>query len=148
MELNGFQENVNSLPERIPSPKIISMETFSIAVTKLAVCAVAALHFGFFYLERFLWTTPRGLKIFRLSPEQAKSSAVLAANQAAYNLLLGVGLLAGLFLEPAHQVAIHSYILSYIFIVGIYGAVTVSRRIFWIQSFPALVALGLVLFTA
>jgi putative membrane protein len=105
------------------------------------ICTVALMHFGFFYLERFLWTKPRGLEIFRLTLEQAQNSAVLAANQAVYNLLLGVGLIFSLFLAPNHQFPLLCYILLFIATVGIYGAVTVSRRIFWLQSAPAIAAL-------
>ena len=44
----------------------------------------------------FLWTTPRGLKVFRQSLDQAKASATLAGNQGLYNGFLAAGLIWGL----------------------------------------------------
>ena len=41
-----------------------------LAVTLTAL--VAALHFGFLVLEMFLWTRSAGMKVFRLSPQQAQ----------------------------------------------------------------------------
>ncbi len=108
------------------------------------VLLVVLLHFYFFYLECFLWTKPKGLSTFRMSLEQAKSSATLAANQGAYNALLAVGLLVGLLLREPYQVALVSYILAFICLAGIFGSLTVSRKIFFIQTVPAAVALGLV----
>lgn len=46
---------------------------------------VAFLHIYFMILEMFLWTKPKGLKVFGQSLEQAKASAVLAANRGLYN---------------------------------------------------------------
>lgn len=51
----------------------------------ILILVVAFLHVYFLILEMFLWTRPTGLKIFRMRPEQAQSTAVLAANQGLYN---------------------------------------------------------------
>lgn len=114
------------------------------ALKVLMVSIVAFLHFYFFYLECFLWTKPKGLAAFRQSLEQARSSATLAANQGIYNALLGVGLLVGMLLNEPYQLALLTYILGFICLVGVYGSLTVSRKIFFIQTVPAAIALALV----
>ncbi len=101
---------------------------------------VALLHCYFLLLEMFLWQKPLGLKTFRNTPEFAKASSVLAANQGLYNGFLAAGLIWGLTLgEPG--TAIKTFFLGCVMIAGVYGAYSVSRRIFFIQSAPALVAL-------
>jgi hypothetical protein len=56
------------------------------------VLLVALLHLWFLVLEMFLWTRPLGRKVFRLTPERAEQSKVLAANQGLYNGFLAAGL--------------------------------------------------------
>ena len=70
------------------------------AVANVLVLFVAAEHVWFLVLEMFLWTRPLGLKAFRHSPEQARASATLAANQGLYNGFLAAGLLWGLVASP------------------------------------------------
>lgn len=59
---------------------------------------VAALHLYFMYLEMIAWNTPRGHRAFKLTPEFASASKVLAANQGLYNGFLAAGLFWGLWL--------------------------------------------------
>jgi putative membrane protein len=108
------------------------------------VVAVAALHVYFLVLEMFLWQTPLGLRTFRMTKEAAGSTAVLAGNQGLYNGFLAAGLVWGLI---AYGVVsgrgILTFFLLCIIVAGVYGAVTVSRRIVLVQSVPAVVALAL-----
>jgi len=105
---------------------------------------VALLHVYFLTLEMFLWTRPHGLKTFRLTPEKAADSAVLAANQGLYNGFLAAGLLWGLVHNtPAFAFQIKVFFLVCVIVAGIYGAVTVSRRILYVQAAPAALALVL-----
>ena len=60
------------------------------------VLLVALEHLYFLYLEMFLWTRPKGLRIFGNTAEKAEASKVLAANQGLYNGFLAAGLLWGL----------------------------------------------------
>ncbi|MEK2647036.1 DUF1304 domain-containing protein [Bdellovibrio sp. BCCA] len=111
-------------------------------LSNIFVGVVAVLHFYFLYLEMFLWTKPLGLKIFRNTPEKAKESAVLAANQGLYNGFL----VAGLIWSLVHPDLLFSYQLKLFFlgcviVAGIYGAATVSKRIFYVQAVPAILAL-------
>jgi putative membrane protein len=108
------------------------------------ISVVAVFHIGFLILEMFLWTKPLGLKIFRLKPDVAASSKVLAANQGLYNGFLAAGLIWGL-LHPVPEagVQIQLFFLGCVSIAGIYGAATVNKRIFFVQALPALIALVL-----
>src|SRR5262245_66186093 len=106
----------------------------------VAIAFVAALHGYFLVLEMFLWDTPFGRKVFRLTPEFAKASRTLAANQGLYNGFLAAGLVWGLTLGSAGS-AIKVFFLVCVAVAGIFGAATVNRRILWIQAIPAIVAL-------
>jgi putative membrane protein len=115
------------------------------AVANALVLFVAAEHVWFLVLEMFLWTRPLGLKTFRHSPEQARASATLAANQGLYNGFLAAGLLWGLLASPPEFAAsIQIFFLACVVVAGVFGAATVSRRILVLQAFPAALALLLV----
>src|ERR1700681_3598576 len=115
-------------------------------IANILVALVALLHVYFLVLEMFLWTKPIGLQTFHQSLAKAQESAVLAANQGLYNGFLAAGLVWGL-LHPAPAVAfqIKIFFLACVVIAGIYGAVTVSKRILMVQALPAAIALVLLL---
>mgnify|MGYP003343332680 CR=1 FL=1 len=69
-----------------------------VVLAHATVALVALLHVYFLALEMFFWQKPLGLKTFRNSPEKARDSAVLAANQGLYNGFLAAGLIYGLVL--------------------------------------------------
>ena len=106
------------------------------------VFIVALLHVYFLVLEMFLWDKPIGLKAFNQTKEQATASKVLAANQGLYNGFLAAGLFWGLSLG-ASGLAIKIFFLCCVVIAGLYGAVTASRKILFVQAIPA--AIGLIL---
>ena len=118
------------------------MMLLSIVLTIL----VAALHIYFLILEMFLWTKPLGLKTFKMTPNQADATRVLAANQGLYNGFLAAGLLFSLFLGSPGAI-VQGFFLLCVVIAGIYGAATVNRRIFFIQSLPALLGLLTLIFS-
>ena len=106
------------------------------------VALVAALHLYFLVLEMFLWTKPVGLRIFHNTPEKARDSAVLAANQGLYNGFLAAGLIWGLLhAAPAFAFQIKVFFLLCVVVAGVYGAATVSVRILYVQAAPAILAL-------
>jgi len=113
-------------------------------VATAVIALVAALHVYFLVLEMFLWRTPFGRRTFRTTVEQAESSAVLAANQGLYNGFLAAGLVWGLlwYGVPGGR-AVLTFFLLCVVVAGIYGAMTVSRRIVLVQAAPAAVALAL-----
>lgn len=115
-------------------------------IGNVIVALIALIHIYILVLEMFLWTKPKGLKAFGQSLEKAQASAVLAANQGLYNGFLAAGLIWGLLatdLEFARQIQI--FFLACVAVAGIYGAKSVSRKIFFIQAMPALIGLCLVL---
>ena len=113
-------------------------------IANIAVVLVALLHLYFLILEMFLWDKPRGLRTFGLTPEFAKASKGLAANQGLYNGFLVAGLVWGLFLGAAGS-PIKIFFLGCVIVAGVFGALTVNRRILWVQALPGAIALALVL---
>ena len=111
-------------------------------ISATLILIVALLHFGFMLLEMTLWTKPPGLKVFHMTPEKAKATAVLAANQGLYNGFLAAGLIWSLIHpDPAFAKQVASFFLACIIIAGMYGAWSVNKRIFVVQSLPAILAL-------
>ncbi|WP_332691781.1 DUF1304 domain-containing protein [Devosia sp.] len=111
-------------------------------VASILVALVALLHLYILVLEMFLWTGPRGQKAFGLTPEFAASTKALAANQGLYNGFLAAGLIWGL-VHPIPEFAwqIQMFFLACVAVAGIYGAVAASRKILFIQTVPAVVAM-------
>ena len=113
----------------------------------IAVALVALLHIYIMILEMFLWTGPRGQQAFGLTPEFAAQTKTLAANQGLYNGFLAAGLIWSL-LHPqpefAWQIAV--FFLACVAVAGIYGAATASRKILFIQTLPAVVAMLAVMY--
>ena len=110
----------------------------------LLVALVAIIHLAILVLEMFLWEAPAGRRAFNLSADFARQTRVLAANQGLYNGFLAAGLAWGLWLgAPGVQVVI--FFLACVLAAGIFGALTASRKILYIQALPALLALLAVL---
>jgi putative membrane protein len=109
------------------------------------VIVVALEHAWFLVLEMFLWTKPLGLRTFGQTGEKARASAALAANQGLYNGFLAAGLVWGLLAPSPLAVPVQVFFLACVIVAGVFGALTVSRRIVIVQALPAAVALGLVL---
>jgi len=112
-------------------------------LAELSVLAVAMLHMVFMALEMFLWNKPVGHKIFGLKPDFADKTRILAANQGLYNGFLAAGLIWSLL---AQQIAfnLQVFFLCCIILAGVFGGITTSRLIIWVQALPAMIALVLV----
>ena len=109
------------------------------------VLFVALEHLYFLYLEMFLWTKPKGLKIFGNTAQKAEDSKALAANQGLYNGFLAAGLLWGLTYPGAAGLHIQMFFLACVVVAGIYGGMTVKPRIMYLQAGPAVLALAALL---
>jgi len=103
---------------------------------------IALLHVYILVLEMFLWTTPRAMKAFGTTPELAATTRVMAGNQGLYNGFLAAGLIWGLITGSA---AIQLFFLACVAVAGLYGAATANRRILFIQTVPAALAILAVL---
>jgi putative membrane protein len=113
-------------------------------LASVAVALVALLHAYFLVLEMFLWEKPAGRKAFGTTAEFAASTRTLAANQGLYNGFLAAGLVWGL-LAGSGGVSIRVFFLACVIVAGVYGAISVSRKILFVQALPAAIALTLVL---
>jgi putative membrane protein len=114
------------------------------AMANIVVGLVALVHVYILVLEMFLWDKPTGLRAFGQTKEEAAASKVLAANQGLYNGFLAAGLLWGLSLG-ADGTGVKVFFLVCVLIAGVYGALTASRRILFVQAIPAAIGLALVL---
>jgi putative membrane protein len=108
----------------------------------LAVALIAALHVYILVLEMFLWDKPAGRRAFGLTREFASATRVLAANQGLYNGFLAAGLIWGLALGDAGR-PVQVFFLLCVLVAGVFGALTASRRILFVQAVPAAIALAL-----
>ncbi|MEM9647415.1 MAG: DUF1304 domain-containing protein [Bacteroidota bacterium] len=113
---------------------------------KFFVVLVAILHLYFLWLEMFVWTT-KAKKVFRNFPDHLfEPTKTMAANQGLYNGFLSAGLVWSLFItDPDWQVYVAFFFLGCVAVAGIYGAATVSKKIFTVQALPALLGILLLL---
>jgi putative membrane protein len=116
-------------------------------ISKILIGLVAVEHLYILYIEMFAWET-KGKATFKgsLAPELFRPTRVLAANQGLYNGFLAAGLLWSLLIDHvAWSGHVATFFLGCVVVAGIYGAVTASRKIFFVQALPALIALAAVL---
>lgn len=105
---------------------------------------VALIHVFIVVLEMLLWDKPAGRTVFGMTEEYARKTRVLAANQGLYNGFLVAGLSWGLWLGD-EGLPIKAFFLSSVVAAGVFGAVTVSRKILYVQAVPAALALSALL---
>jgi putative membrane protein len=110
-------------------------------VARLLIALVMLIHIYIFLLETVLFRT-RGMKVFGITPERVELMAPAMSNQGCYNGFLAAALALGLFYpDPAIARAFAIFGLVCVLVAGIWGAVTVMRRILYVQAAPAAVAL-------
>ena len=80
-------------------------------ISQAPILLVALIHIWIMYLEMVLWSRPKGLKIFRMTPQKAAD-----AQMQIYGLVC-------------------------VMIAGIGGAITIGKKILFIQTIPAALAL-------
>lgn len=85
------------------------------------------------------------MRTFATKPETAEATATLAANQGLYNGILAAGLGWSLVAPEPTAFAFRVFFLAAVIVAGIFGGITVSRRILLVQALPAALALGAVL---
>ena len=110
-------------------------------LANILVALVALLHVWFMTLEMFLWDRPFGRRTFGLTPEFSAASKTLAANQGLYNGFLAAGLAWGLWLGSGGT-AVQVFFLGCVVVAGAFGALTVNRKILFVQAVPAAAALA------
>ncbi|MFL0354169.1 DUF1304 domain-containing protein [Xanthomarina sp. GH4-25] len=114
-------------------------------ILTILIALIALEHFYFLILEMFLWTTPKGIKAFGLKTKEfAEDTKVLAANQGLYNGFLAAGLIFSLLIKDPKTTI---FFLVCVTIAGIYGAYSTKKiKLFYLQSIPAIITLGLLIF--
>ncbi len=110
-------------------------------ISLVLILLVALLHIYFLILETFLWQTPYGLKTFNISAEFSAASKALASNQGLYNGFMAAGLFWGLSQGQTGENDVLFFLIC-IVIAGVFGAVTVNKKILWIQALPSILAIG------
>ena len=110
-------------------------------IGQILIVLIALLHLYILVLEIFLWDKPSGLKVFGNTLEKARLTKVMAQNQGLYNGFLAAGLLWSLYAPESYALALANFFLGCVLVAGIYGGLTASKKIIYIQALPALVAL-------
>ena len=110
-------------------------------IGQILVGLIAILHVYILILEMFLWDKPYGLKAFENTPEKAQLTKVMAQNQGLYNGFLAAGLFWSLLAPETYALALANFFLGCVLVAGIYGGITASKKIIYIQAVPALLAL-------
>ncbi len=113
-------------------------------LVKSLIAIVAIEHAYFLWLEMFAWETT-GRRVFRgsLKDELFTPTKVLAANQGLYNGFLAAGLVwSFLITDPAWSRHVALFFLGCVAVAGIYGGLSASKRIFFVQALPALLAMA------
>ncbi len=112
---------------------------------RILTALIAMFHCYVLWFEMFAWNT-KGKKIFTNFPEDLfDKTKTLAGNQGLYNGFLAAGLIWTFFIkDTAWQTNISLFFLGCVTVAGIYGALTASRKIFFVQALPAIVTIVLI----
>lgn len=107
---------------------------------------VTLLHLYFLWFEMFDWERT-GRRVFKqFDKDLFPKTKSMAANQGLYNGFLAAGLIWSRIIADnlwSNNVAL--FFLACVAVAGIYGALTVSKKIFMIQGLPAIIAIILIL---
>lgn len=108
-------------------------------VPQILIGLIAVIHIYIVWLEMFAWTT-YAPKVFKNFPKDLfPKTKNLAANQGLYNGFLAAGLIWTFFINDIiWKQNIAYFFLACVFVAGIFGATTASKKILWVQSIPAL----------
>lgn len=116
-------------------------------IASILTALVALEHIYILWMEMFAWETA-GKRIFGDSlPENLfKPTKNLAANQGLYNGFLVAGLVWSFFIANLEwSENIRLFFLGCVAVAGIYGSITASRKIFFVQALPAIISIVFVL---
>lgn len=109
------------------------MRVLAILLTLLVIVS----HFGFAAAEMLYWQHPMVMARFGTTPEFAKATTVLAANQGIYNALFAAALAWALVTWNRSMLLV---LLACIVGAGLYGAWSVKPTIALVQALPAALA--------
>ncbi len=111
--------------------------------SQILIAIIAFEHLYFLWLEMFGWES-KGKKVFKgvMEVNLFEPTRGLAANQGLYNGFLAAGLIWTFFIRDsiwATNIAI--FFLCCVIVAGIFGAMTIFKKLFFIQTIPAIIAL-------
>ena len=116
-------------------------------IINIFIGLVAAIHIYILWMEMFAWES-KGPKVFRSFPKDLfPKTRMMAANQGLYNGFLAAGLIWTFLIENvewSNNVAL--FFLGCVMVAGIYGAMTVDKKILFVQTIPSLIPFILILF--
>ncbi len=116
-------------------------------LAQFMIAFVAIVHLYILWMEMFAWETA-GKRTFKKALPEALFTPTkgLAANQGLYYGFLSAGLLWTFMITDAlWKSNISIFFLSCVIIAGVYGAISTDKKIFFVQSVPAILALVFVL---
>ncbi|WP_417444053.1 DUF1304 domain-containing protein [Joostella sp.] len=115
-------------------------------IINILIAIIALLHCYIMWFEMFAWET-KGRKVFKSFPDDLfPRTKAMAANQGLYNGFLAAGLIWTFFINNAEwRVNIALFFLACVAIAGIYGALTASKKILFVQTVPAVITIILLL---
>ncbi len=107
-------------------------------VATILIVLIALLHLYILWFEMFAWES-RGPKVFgNFDADMFPKTKAMAANQGLYNGFLAAGLIWSLLIgDAAWSQNIALFFLACVFVAGIYGYMTVSKRILYVQTIPS-----------
>jgi putative membrane protein len=111
----------------------------TVVIVLLAVIALE--HLSFLYVEMFRWTSAATQKAFGITAAFAEESKTLAANQGLYNGFLAAGCVWAILAPAPLQLPLTVFFTACVVIAGVFGGLTVTRRILYIQALPAALCL-------
>jgi len=110
-------------------------------VTMVMLGLVMLLHVYIALLETVFYRT-RGVRVFAIARENVELLRPAMSNQGCYNTFLALALMLALVLPGAETArAFGWYGLGCVAIAGLWGGATVSRRIIFVQTVPAVLGL-------
>lgn len=111
-------------------------------VINILIAFIAIFHLYIMWFEMFAWET-RGSKVFRQFPKDLfPKTKTLAANQGLYNGFLAAGLIWTFFISnPEWNTNVAFFFLGCVAVAGLYGGLTASKKILYVQALPAILAI-------
>ena len=100
-------------------------------------------HVYIVWMEMFAWETAGKRSFGRALPADLfKPTKGLAANQGLYNGFLVAGLAWSFFInDPVWSGNVRLFFLGCVLVAGVFGGITASKKIFFVQGVPALLAI-------
>jgi len=113
---------------------------------QILIGLIAFIHLYIMGFEMFAWEA-RGPKVFsRLPKDLFTPTKAMAANQGLYNGFLAADLIWTFFIaDLAWKANISLFFLGCIAVAGIYGTFTADKKIIFVRTVPALIAIVLIL---